>query len=98
MLTISSIECPVDEAAELVSLSPRTLLRAIRAGHLVASQLNENRGGWRILESAIWEWMDGRANVKRSPRPIAALRRIDPEPSPRRPRRRPGVSTGRLVP
>ena len=53
----------VEEAAERVRVSARTVMRAIRAGQLQASQLNQGRGGWRIYESAIDAWMGARCNV-----------------------------------
>lgn len=55
------------EAAAEVKVSPRTVLRAIRAGELEASELNERRGGWRIYASAIADWMERRATRRSGP-------------------------------
>lgn len=88
----------VDQVAELVQLSTKTVMRAIAAGDLEASQLTQGRGGWRIRESAIEQWMDNRSNRRREPRAPVDVDRIEPEtairPATRAPRRGSG---GRLV-
>ena len=67
----------LDEVAELVQLSTRTIYRAILAGDLEASQLTQRRGGWRVYESALDEWMLKRSNRTRPPRPLADVRPIE---------------------
>ena len=85
----------LSEAAERLQVSERTVLRAIRAGDLAASQLNR-RGGWRIYDSALREWMEFRATTPRRQQPTPAARRVDPTPrTTQRPRH---DSNGRLTP
>lgn len=80
------LHAPVDdrmmtlrEVAAEVKASQRTVLRAIRAGELKASQLNEARGGWRIHASAVEDWLKLRA--KRRPRSTAPrVKRVEPMP------------------
>lgn len=79
----------VEQVAELVQLSSKSVMRAITAGHLEASQLTQGRGGWRVRVEAIDEWMDARSNRARRPRPLADVSRVDPAPVPRRPSRAP---------
>ena len=55
----------IKQVAELVQLSPRTVMRAVRAGDLDASQLTQSRGGWRIEEPAIAAWLAARSNHPR---------------------------------
>ena len=52
----------VGQVAERVQLSAKTVMRAIAAGHLEASQLAQGRGGWRIEEQAIGRWLECRSN------------------------------------
>src|SRR4051794_21629548 len=47
----------LEDVAELVQLSTRTVRRAILAGELEASQLTPRRGGWRIREAAVGDWL-----------------------------------------
>lgn len=67
----------VGEVAEIVKLSTKTVMRAIVAGELAASQLTRGRGGWRVYESAIADWMECRSNRQRMPT-IGSGRPIDP--------------------
>jgi excisionase family DNA binding protein len=60
-----------DQVAELVQVSRKTVMRAIEAGELEASQLTQKRGGWRIRPEAIDEWMKLRSNRRRPPRSLA---------------------------
>src|SRR3954470_4710209 len=66
----------VDQVAELVQLSTKTVMRAICAGELEASQLTQTRGGWRVQHAAIERWMEVRSNRHRSR--VAAIRPSDP--------------------
>lgn len=59
------------EVAELVRVSRKTVMRAIHAGELEASQLTQSRGGWRITREAVDEWMATKSNRRRAPRPLA---------------------------
>jgi excisionase family DNA binding protein len=68
----------VEEAASRVKVSRRTVMRAIKAGQLEASQLNQGRGGWRIYASAIDEWMRSRAAPGRIDIPAAGARPVPP--------------------
>jgi hypothetical protein len=63
--------------AERVQLSTRTVRRAILAGDLEASQLTPRRGGWRVYESALADWMLKRSNRTRPPRPLADVRPVE---------------------
>jgi excisionase family DNA binding protein len=89
----------VDQVADLVQLSPRTVMRAIHTGDLEASQLTQGRGGWRVREDAIDDWLAARSNRSR-PNQLVAVTSVDPVS----PRPRPGRSTttaqvgGRLAP
>src|SRR5690242_3307502 len=67
---------PVD-VAELCLCSVKTVMRAIMAAELEASQLGQ-RGTWVVRASAIEEWLDRRSNRVRPPRPLADVRRVDP--------------------
>ncbi len=67
----------LDEVAERVRLSTRTIYRAILAGDLEASQLTQRRGGWRVYESALEAWMLKRSNRARPPRPLADVRPVE---------------------
>jgi excisionase family DNA binding protein len=79
----------LDEVAERVQLSTRTVRRAILAGDLEASQLTPRRGGWRVYETALADWMTRRSNRIRAPRDPAALPApIDSRPAARPPRHR----------
>jgi excisionase family DNA binding protein len=69
----------LDEVAERVHLSTRTVYRAILAGDLEASQLTQRRGGWRVYESALDAWMVKRSNRTRPPRPLADVRPVEPD-------------------
>ena len=89
----------VDQVAEVVQLSPRTVMRAIHSGDLEASQLTQGRGGWRVREDAIDDWLASRSNRSRTSQLVAV-----PSVDPVGPRPRPGRSTtttqvgGRLAP
>ena len=54
--------------AERCEISTRTVMRAIRAGELKASQLAE-RGCWRIKPEDLDAWIEARANRARTARP-----------------------------
>ena len=69
----------LEEVAERVQLSTRTIYRAILAGDLEASQLTQRRGGWRVYESALADWMHKRSNRTRPPRPLADVRDVQPD-------------------
>lgn len=56
-----------EEVAEACGVSPWTVMRAIKAGELRASQL-ASRGCWRIRPEAVEAWIEARANVERAPR------------------------------
>jgi excisionase family DNA binding protein len=91
---------PVD-VAELCRCSVKTVMRAIIATELEASQLGQ-RGTWVIRESAVEEWLDQRSNRVRPPRPLVDVRRVDggPQafPAPVRGNRtRAPTGSGRLV-
>jgi excisionase family DNA binding protein len=87
----------VEQVAERVQLSTQTVMRAIRAGDLEASQLTQNRGGWRIREGAIPNWLETRSNRSAS-MPLPDVRAVE-SPGPRRPSRGSTVepANGRLV-
>lgn len=89
----------VDEVAELMRVSSKTVMRAIAAGHLEASQLTQGRGGWRIRLSAVDAWLELRSNRTRLMRSPADVERIEPQlPAPRRPSKRsPSGRGGTLV-
>jgi excisionase family DNA binding protein len=53
-----------DDLAARVGLSVRSVMRAIAAGELEASQLTR-RGGWRIRPEAVDEWIQARSNRPR---------------------------------
>jgi excisionase family DNA binding protein len=76
----------VEQVAESVQLSVSTVMRAIAAGDLEASQLTRSRGGWRVRESAIADWMNARSNRSRR-RPSTSVHPIDPPASLGTPRR-----------
>jgi excisionase family DNA binding protein len=61
-------------------VSPKTVMRAIAAGHLEASQVTQGRGGWRIRPKAIDAWLESRSNRTRPVRPLADVTRVAPEP------------------
>jgi excisionase family DNA binding protein len=86
----------VSQVAELVQVSERTVARAIQAGQLVASQLHQGRGGWRIYESAVANWMSLRSEP-REPAPPPAARRVQPHAT-RDPRTTHRNQNGRLTP
>jgi excisionase family DNA binding protein len=87
----------VEQVAERVQLSPQTVMRAIRAGDLEASQLTQGRGGWRIREDAIVGWLQARSN-RSSSRSLPDVRAVEPA-GPRRPSRGSTAmrANGRLV-
>ena len=65
-----------DELARQLGISVRTVMRAIRAGELRASQL-ARRGCWRIEPDDVAAWLELRANRPRErpmepPSPILA--------------------------
>lgn len=84
------------QVADHCHCSTKTVMRAVHAGELEASQLGQ-RGTWVIREHAIDEWLDRRSNRTRPPRPVADVRRVDPQPAaPARPSHsRPAKSDGR---
>jgi Helix-turn-helix domain len=51
----------IEQVAEIVQLSPKTVMRAILSGDLEASQLTGGRGGWRVRERAIAAWYEARS-------------------------------------
>ena len=53
----------VDQVADVVQLSSKTVLRAIAAGHLEASRLGQGRAGWRVKKGAVDQWMELRSNA-----------------------------------
>lgn len=85
------------EVAAMVRVSCKTVMRAIQAGELEASQLARKRGGWRIMPAAVEDWMQARSNRQRPPRPLPEVSRVEP-PVLRRAGRSPGSSgSGRLA-
>jgi excisionase family DNA binding protein len=87
----------VAQVAQRVQLSPQTVMRAIRAGDLEASQLTQGRGGWRVHPTAIGRWMQLRSNQNRQT--VAAVRPLT-APTARlgTPRRSRPLSGDRLLP
>lgn len=87
----------VAQVAERVQLSAETVMRAIRAGDLEASQLTRARGGWRVREDAIATWLETRSNRTRE----VPLADVTPPRAglPRRPAQRSTTpqTSGRLV-
>ena len=78
----------VDEVAELMRVSSKTVMRAIASGQLEASQVTQGRGGWRIRPQAIDAWLDYRSNRTHPERTLAEVRRVETQsPAPRRPGR-----------
>lgn len=57
-----------EQVAERVQVHPRTVMRAIKTGELVASQL-ARRGCWRITEQAVEDWLETRSNRQHEKRP-----------------------------
>jgi excisionase family DNA binding protein len=88
----------VEQVADRVQLSSKTVMRAIHAGDLEASQLTRGRGGWRIYETAISDWLERRSNRQRATS-VPDVRAIEPAGLPRRPPRRASArsTSGRLV-
>ena len=85
----------VDEVAEFMRVSSKTVMRAIASGQLEASQVTQGRGGWRIRPQAIDAWLDSRSNRTRPERTLAEVRRVKtPSPAPRRPGRVPRSGGG----
>lgn len=87
----------VQQVARRVQLSSKTVMRAIRAGDLEASQLTQGRGGWRVRDDAVARWLEARSN-RVSSSPLPDVRRVEPAV----PRRPPSGSTavqvnGRLI-
>jgi len=75
----------VQQVAERVQLSSKTVMRAIRAGDLEASQLTQGRGGWRVRDDAIASWLETRSNrASASASLLPDVRRVEPA-GPRRP-------------
>lgn len=75
----------VDEVAELMRVSVKTVMRAIAAGQLEASQLTQGRGGWRVRPEAIDAWLEARSNRMRPSRDLPDVARVVVEPvAPRR--------------
>ena len=87
------------EVADLCRCSVKTVMRAVVAGELEASQL-ARRGTWIVRANAIDEWLDRRSNRVRPPRPRPDIRRVegDPADQPKRRRRAPRADgNGRLM-
>lgn len=59
----------VAQVADLAQCSTKTVMRAIDAGELRASQLAK-RGTWRIRREDIDAWFDLRANTQPRPRTV----------------------------
>jgi excisionase family DNA binding protein len=74
----------IEQVAEIVQLSPKTVMRAIRSGELEASQLTQGRGGWRVREPAIATWYKARSN-RASGRRLTDPRARNTVAQPRRP-------------
>jgi excisionase family DNA binding protein len=88
----------LEDVAGLVQLSTRTVRRAILSGDLEASQLTPRRGGWRIREAAVDDWLARRSNRIHPPREPAVLPApIQPAPVPARTRGREPAGDGRLT-
>jgi excisionase family DNA binding protein len=87
------------EVADLCRCSVKTVMRAVVAGELQASQLGR-RGTWAVRRQAIDEWLDRRSNRTGPTRPRARVHRVEADlvqQPPRRQRaRRPG-GDGRLA-
>jgi excisionase family DNA binding protein len=88
----------VEEVASRCKLNPKTIKRAIDRGELKASQL-ATRGGWRVIETDMWAWLELRANTTRRPTNTSVtFKPIDPDPDVTLPRRmRAHRSDGRVV-
>lgn len=87
------------EVADLCRCSVKTVMRAVVAGDLEASQL-ARRGTWVVRPEAIDEWLDRRSNRARPTRPGDPVRRVEAEPvqqPPRRQRARQAGGDGRLA-
>lgn len=87
-----------EQVAEVVQVHPRTVMRAIVAGELEASQL-ARRGCWRVTEDAVHEWVRRRSNrhlapVQQEARPVDMA--VADKETVRRRRVRRGPQTGRL--
>lgn len=89
----------VDEVAEFMRVSSKTIMRAIASGQLEASQVTQGRGGWRIRREAIDAWLDSRSNRTLPQRTLADVRRVETQsPTPRRSSRAPrSGGSGTLV-
>lgn len=79
------------ELADELGISSKTVMRAIKAGHLRASQLAD-RGCWRIRPEAVEEWFEARSNRVRAEREQESL---PPLPPALRPRSAPNRIRGR---
>jgi hypothetical protein len=87
------------EVAELCRCSVKTVMRAVVAGELEASQL-ARRGTWVVRPDAIGDWLDRRSNRTRKTRAADPVRRVEAEPvqpPPRRRRARQAGGDGRLA-
>ena len=80
------------EVARMTKVSVKTVMRAIDAGQLEASRLTQERGGWRITEPSIHEWLSRRSNQRRERSEARAERLLSLVP----PARRDVVRRGRL--
>jgi excisionase family DNA binding protein len=67
-----------NEVAEMVRVSCKTVMRAIQAGELEASQLARKRGGWRVMPAAVEEWVQARSSRRRPPRALPDVSRVEP--------------------
>src|ERR1700759_4658279 len=85
----------IKQVAELVQLSPKTVMRAVEAGDLEASRLTQTRGGWRIREAAIVACLERRSN-RGSDRPLSDARSAIAQPRRVAAGRRETARAGRL--
>jgi excisionase family DNA binding protein len=69
----------VDEVAELMRVSSKTVMGAIAASHLEASRLTQGRGGWRVRPDAIDAWLEVRSNRTRRITQLGDVARASPE-------------------
>jgi len=82
----------VEHVAERCGISTKTVMRAIRSGDLIASQLAK-RGGWVVEEANLADWIVRRRTrgaPQPAPTPAPTLAR---RPVPQTPRRASAIST-----
>lgn len=82
------------QVADQVQVCVKTVMRAIAAGDLEASQLTAG-GTWRIKQSAVEAWLELRSNRQRPERPLAPVEPVGTAASAARRARR-QTSAGRL--